>query len=591
MKKGIVKKIMGSLLFITCIYLLTTGIAYFLIRDVFTTLNEIKAVSKRLELTGDLQLYINKLVMPANDYLITGDTGERDNFDKLITQVSEVLEELKRHKGGKDWEAVSDKVSTDAVKLGEMAIELLYIDNPVGNKIAGDLMEKMDAFSEQVIEEAGKFHHIAEEDQKKIEQKARAMEKTAYITFGVILFMFIASVPFLSFYLSKHVTGPIIALHEGAGVIGTGKLSHRISINTGDELETLADGFNKMAGSLEDAKKDLDRKIFELYTLYNVSKVMNTTFETEQLLVRLVGDISNNMHVHRVVIMLLDDKTQELSAASFTDFKKEGLQNFRRRIGEGLYGLVAETRTSRLVRDVDTEPGLDKKDILSPDIQSIIAVPFGRREKVLGLLCAFKDRPQSFEWYDLELFRTVAEQVAVALENAKLFEETKLLAITDGLTGLYNHRFFIDGVKIEIERAERYNHNFSLLILDVDQFKHYNDTHGHPKGDEILSGIATLIRKTVRSTDLACRYGGEEFSVILPETGKSAATALAERLREAISEYPFPFRETQPMGAITVSIGVASYPADDKNTDELIRKADDALYRAKEGGRNRVVTA
>lgn len=591
MKKGIVKKIMGSFLFITCIYLLTTGIAYFLIRDVFTTLNETKAVSKRLELTGDLQLYINKLVMPANDYLIHGDINERDNFDKLITQVSAVLEELKRHKGGKDWEAVSAKVSTDAVRLGEMAIELLYIDQPVGNKIAGDLMEKMDAFSEQVIEEAGRFHHIAEEDQKKIEQKARAMEKTGYITFGVILFMFIATVPFLSFYLSKNVTRPIIALYEGAAVIGTGKLSHRISIKTGDELETLANGFNKMAGSLEDAKKELDRKIFELYTLYNVSKVMNTTFETEQLLVRLVGDISKNMNIHRVVIMLLDDKTQELSAASYTDFVKEGLLKFRRRIGEGLYGLVVQTGMSRLIRDVDTEPDLNKADILSPDIQSIIAVPFGRREKVLGLLCAFKDRPQSFEWYDLELFRTVAEHVAVALENAKLFQETKQQAITDGLTGLYNHKFFREQIKAELERAERYNHNLSLLILDVDNFKNYNDTYGHPRGDEILTGIAELIRKNIRGADIPCRYGGEEFAVILPETGKEAATTLADRVRKTISEYPFPFRESQPLGAITVSIGVASYPADDKNTEEIIRKADDAMYRAKEGGRNRVVGA
>ncbi|MEK7852145.1 MAG: diguanylate cyclase, partial [Deltaproteobacteria bacterium] len=372
----------------------------------------------------------------------------------------------------------------------------------------------------------------------------------------------IASLPLASIYLSRYVTAPINTLHEGAEIIAQGKLSHRIKIKTGDEIEALADGFNKMAASLEDAKKELDRRVLELFTLYNISKVLNTTFETEQLLIKLVNDISKNLDIQRVMIMLLDERKQELYAASFTDFQKEGLNELRRKVGEGFYGLVAQTGMSRLIKDVDTELNLPKEDILSPDIQSIVAVPFGRREKVLGLLCAFKDRPKMFEWHDLELLGTVAEHVAVALENARLYHETKLQAITDGLTGLYNHRFFREHLKVELERTDRYNHTLSLIILDIDHFKHYNDTHGHPQGDELLRGLAELLRKSVRESDIPCRYGGEEFALILPETAKDAALALGERIRKAISEHPFPFREAQPMGTVSVSVGVAVSPAD-----------------------------
>lgn len=589
MRISIVKKIMGSFILGIVIYALTIGISYFIVRDMFATLNEINFLSKQVELTAELQLYIEKLLLPSGAYLITGNVIERDHFDKLVIKASAFLEELKRHKGGKRWQAVSEKVSKDAVRLGEMSVELLYIDNPIGNKSAANLMEKMDAFAVVVIEEAEEFHRIAKGEMSKLEAQGRSKEKTVYILFGVITIIGASALPFLSLYLSKNVTRPIINLYEGATIIGKGNLNHRISITTGDELEMLANGFNEMAVSLEEAKKELDRRVLELYTLYNISKVLNTTYETEQLLVRLVCDISKNLNVHRVVIMLLDEKTQEINAASFTDFEKEGLIDFRRRLGEGLYGMVAQTGESRFIRDVDTEPNLAKEDIISPDIKSIIAVPFGRRERVLGLLCAFRDRPRVFEWYDLELFRAVAEHIAVAIENAKLFQETKFQAITDGLTGLYNHKFFREHLKIEVERAERYSHNLSIIMLDVDHFKHYNDTNGHPSGDEILAGIAELMRKNLRGTDTTCRYGGEEFAIILPETGKEAATMLAERVRKAISEYPFPLRETQPLGAITVSIGIASYPSDDTDIESLIRKSDDAMYRAKEGGRNRVV--
>lgn len=417
-----------------------------------------------------------------------------------------------------------------------------------------------------------------------IKESRNYWTKTGFLMIGIIGFVLVVSI-------RRGVLKPIETIARIAGAIAGGDLGRRISVKSKDEIGELANTMNKMASSLNDAKKELDRRLLELYALYNVSKVLNTTFETEQLLLRLVIDISKNLDIQRVMIMLIDDGSQELYLASFTDFEKEGLKEVRRRVGEGFYGLIAQTGMGRLIVDVDADLDLPKEDILSPDIRSIIAVPFGRRDKVLGLLCAFKDRPGMFEYHDLELFRAVAEHVAVALENAKLYQETKMQAVTDGLTGLYNHRFFTAHCATEVERSARYGRGLSLIMFDIDHFKHYNDANGHPAGDELLRTLAEILRKNVRESDIPCRHGGEEFAVILPETGKEAAMALAERIRKTIADYPFPHREAQPLGALTISTGVSALPADGMAADELISKADDALYRAKEEGRNRVVAA
>ncbi len=177
----------------------------------------------------------------------------------------------------------------------------------------------------------------------------------------------------------------------------------------------------------------------------------------------------------------------------------------------------------------------------------------------------------------------------MTLENARLFEETRTLAITDGMTGLYNHRYFLESMGNEFERAKRYKRPLSLLMIDVDFFKNYNDAHGHQKGDEVLKGVAGILKRSVRKSDFVARYGGEEFAVILPETERPMALALAERIRKEVESTGFPGGETQPLGKISISLGAAT--TDDvttKGIEELIKTADNRLYQAKEQGRNRV---
>ncbi len=170
-------------------------------------------------------------------------------------------------------------------------------------------------------------------------------------------------------------------------------------------------------------------------------------------------------------------------------------------------------------------------------------------------------------------------------------ERLKELSITDGLTGAYNHRHFFEKLDEEFKRAGRYGKKLSIIMSDIDHFKLYNDRNGHPAGDSVLFGVAECLKECIRAQDLLARYGGEEFSIILPETGKEEACLMAERIRSRVRERVFPFESGQPGGDLTMSFGVASYPDDASTAADLVKKADNGLYRAKEAGRDRVEVA
>jgi len=161
----------------------------------------------------------------------------------------------------------------------------------------------------------------------------------------------------------------------------------------------------------------------------------------------------------------------------------------------------------------------------------------------------------------------------------------KNLTITDGLTNLYNRRYFDDSLSKEMARSTRHDNSLSLIMLDVDNFKNYNDTYGHPEGDEVLKDIGSIIKSSIRKIDVPCRYGGEEFAVILPETTKDNAVILAERIRERLVEKRF-FPQGNRVN-VSASFGVAQY-IDEKSSKEFIQRADEQLYQAKEKGKNKI---
>ncbi len=183
----------------------------------------------------------------------------------------------------------------------------------------------------------------------------------------------------------------------------------------------------------------------------------------------------------------------------------------------------------------------------------------------------------------------LSDQDVLAIEYALLYERTRQMAITDRLTGLYNFGYFLDRLKEERIRADRYHRLLSLIIFDIDHFKKYNDTNGHPAGNEVLKRIAAILKEEAREVDIVARYGGEEMVIILPEASRRSAHELADRIRFKIEQGIFPRMETQPLKHITVSAGVATFPVDAATEDDLIKKADKSLYQAKSRGRNQVV--
>ena len=207
---------------------------------------------------------------------------------------------------------------------------------------------------------------------------------------------------------------------------------------------------------------------------------------------------------------------------------------------------------------------------------------------------------------DLEIISQIvgraSEKLRLSIENRRLILELKHknqeliiankklneLAIRDGLTGLHNHRYFQEILAQEIQQFNNPVRCFSIVFLDVDFFKKYNDAHGHLEGDYLLRKLGKIVVSSIRYTDLAARYGGEEFIVLLPETGKENAYKVAESIRHSVEEYPFKHRETQPGGRVTVSIGVSTFPDDGTDAKTLVRVADESLYYAKRHGRNAI---
>lgn len=281
-------------------------------------------------------------------------------------------------------------------------------------------------------------------------------------------------------------------------------------------------------------------------------------------------------------IMLVDYQRGELCVKGARGFKDDIFKQ-KVKVGELLTGWVAQQGTPLLVKNVEQDPQwLEAARFLYLG-SSFISVPIKMSGQVIGVINVAekgKSRNEAFNETDLKVLDSISREVAVALENLKLYKELHFLTITDPLTHLYNFRYFSRTMDYEIKRTKRHLRPLGLMILDIDNFKPYNDEFGHPEGNKLLKGIAQIFLKSVREIDVVCRYGGDEFAIILPEVSRPEAEAVAERLRAAVENAKFERK-------ITISIGLCMYVP---NTDrhELTSRADRALYQAKREGKNRV---
>ena len=340
---------------------------------------------------------------------------------------------------------------------------------------------------------------------------------------------------------------------------------------------------------LGDENRSLRERVGELHTFLNLSQVLSATLNMEELFRLALHLIGRSLHVDAYSLMLLDDARAHLVVKAAFGLPEDGAVGLTLRVGEGISGQVGQTGQPMLVPDVSAEPRFLEQESFWQPHGAFICVPLRIKGRgVIGVLSAQKPDPHGFGQGDLDLFYAVANQVATALENAQLYERTRELTTRDDLTGLFNRRHFFDHLEKEVQRARRYQRVFSLLMLDLDDFKHYNDTHGHLKGDEALKEVARLLQAATRRADLVARFGGEEFVVLLPEIGKPKGVVVAEKIRAAVEQYPFAGSSLQPNGKMMVTVGLATYPEDSEEGVQLVDLADRAMYVGKQQGGNRV---
>ena len=336
-------------------------------------------------------------------------------------------------------------------------------------------------------------------------------------------------------------------------------------------------------------KESLEAQVKALKDLIEVAKAVVSTLDLDTVLQAIMTSAMRFAGTPAGSVALYDDKKQELNLHVHSGLTSTFVKNERWEVKPG--GLTEKVLSAGeifYVEDIRDSEFITNTLILEEGIKSLICIPLAVHKRVVGVLYLDDFSPRQFDREKMRLLSVLASFAAMAIYNATLHNRTKLMAITDALTGLYNHRYFKQIFAQEMVRAKRYMKSLSIILLDIDNFKKYNDTFGHANGDVLLTSIGDIILKTIRSVDYAFRYGGEEFALILPETKLPSAVHVAERLRERIE------RETAELltdvcgSGVTVSAGVATYPDNGNQRKDLFAIADGLLYKAKELGKNKV---
>src|SRR3989339_454315 len=323
----------------------------------------------------------------------------------------------------------------------------------------------------------------------------------------------------------------------------------------------------------------------KLELLLGLNEKVNSFKEMETLVNFVVDEISNILQAKRVSLMKFDDKKNELYIIGSVGIEDEYFRSVRVRLGDPIVGIVAEERKPLLIKNIEYESKFQRAKKLSYMGRSFIIVPILNDKKLIGAINVADKMPVhgrevSFDETDLKIVCAIGREVAVALENVELYKELNLLTVTDPLTHIYNYRKFSDSLEFEFKRLRRSKGTLCIMMMDVDKFKSYNDTYGHLEGDALLSGLGEILKSSLRETDVVCRYAGDEFCIVLPDSERSGAKKAAEKIKDTVESYPFKRK-------VTISLGVAQYEPGIEQK-ELIRRADKALYESKHKGRNQV---
>lgn len=342
----------------------------------------------------------------------------------------------------------------------------------------------------------------------------------------------------------------------------------------------------KLFNTLNRRTSELEKSQAQLEMIYENTRILASILDTDGVVkevVRIMGDVLQ----YECHALIFRDRWGNLYYRSRSD---QGRHNFHLKAidleAEELLARVCKMGEPVSINDIRTR---DDYTSLSQDARAVMLVPLVSHGSTNGLLVAESNEVAGFKGKHVQMISVVARSAALALENAELHKRTEELTIIDELTETYNYRFFVQKLEEEKRRALRYNLPLSLVMVDIDHFKKFNDSYGHEVGNIVLRNLSAIIKKCIRDVDFFVRYGGEEFVVILPQTASVEALTIGERIRSQVEKTAI---EVQGVGGlrVTVSVGVSSFPENGKSHEELVSITDQALYRAKGEGRNVVCT-
>jgi diguanylate cyclase (GGDEF)-like protein len=333
----------------------------------------------------------------------------------------------------------------------------------------------------------------------------------------------------------------------------------------------------------------LTRQSQELIIFHDVAKALTSSLDLDSILQTIMEKMAEYFRPDTWSLLIVDEELSELYFAIAVGEAAEALKNVRLKMGEGIAGWVAMHGEQVISTDVEHDPRYAKRidETTRWETHSVICVPLRSRLRVLGVIELVNVDMAHFSEQELFFLRALCDYAAIAIENARWVKKIQELTITDDCTGLYNARHLYKTLETEVYRSARFGYQFSVLFIDIDHFKAVNDTRGHLVGSKLLAEIGNLIKAQLRLIDIAFRYGGDEFVVLLPQTGKDSALVVAKRLRDALRASSFCREEGLNLN-VRASIGLATYPNDARDARDIIRQADEMMYLVKNSTRDNI---
>jgi diguanylate cyclase (GGDEF)-like protein len=334
---------------------------------------------------------------------------------------------------------------------------------------------------------------------------------------------------------------------------------------------------------------DRKRQSQELNIFHDVAKALTSSLDLDSILQTIMEKMAEYFRPDTWSLLMVDEVHNELYFAIAVGDAAEALKDVRLKVGEGIAGWVAKNGEQLIVPDVYTDARFAKRidEVTQWETRSIICIPLNSKHRVLGVIQLVNVDMKGFGEPEIFFLQALCDYAAIAIENSRSVEKIQELTITDDCTGLYNARHLYKTLETEVYRSSRFGYEFSVLFIDLDHFKQVNDTHGHLIGSKLLAEIGYLIKAQLRLIDYAFRYGGDEFVVLLPQTGKDQALTVAKRLRDALRVSMFCKEEGLNLN-VRASIGLATYPHDAKSPHDVIRQADEMMYLVKNTTRDNI---